>query len=126
MAFPTLTGRAVALSIFAATAAAGTYTAAATYRSLRVADPTHITAADSISDSFRNSATVQQVVNPRNHMAIADSRYMTVELPLRHCDVSDEVLLAQFVKGFFGGWVFAPEAAVLKRVRPEASGFSSK
>jgi hypothetical protein len=47
---------------------------------------------------------------------VYDTRFMTVDIPPSMRDVSDEVLLAQFVKGFFGGWVFFPESVVLKLV----------
>lgn len=29
------------------------------------------------------------------------------------CGLSDEEILARFVKGFFGGWVFAPERGII-------------
>jgi hypothetical protein len=45
---------------------------------------------------------------------MCDTRFMTVDIPPNKRDVSDEVLLAQFVKGFFGGWVFFPESVALK------------
>lgn len=45
---------------------------------------------------------------------VGDCRSITIEIPPQHQDVSDEVLLAKFVKGFFGGAVLSIERTVLQ------------
>lgn len=60
---------------------------------------------------------VRELVNPRHHPESHDAHMAT----LQHHGVSkltDEQLLSRLVKGFFGGWVFTPEAKVLAFVKP--------
>ncbi|GFF22390.1 hypothetical protein IFM61606_08455 [Aspergillus udagawae] len=49
------------------------------------------------------------LANPRGMPVYGDS--YTIRIPLRDLKpgISDEEILARFSKGFFGGWVFAPE-----------------
>ncbi|ORX97858.1 hypothetical protein BCR34DRAFT_577664 [Clohesyomyces aquaticus] len=70
-----------------------------------------IAISDTIPLSFRTSHSVSKTVNPRAHVSIDDTR--SIVLTLRNASVADEEILAQFVKGFFGGWVFAFERNLL-------------
>lgn len=53
------------------------------------------------SPSFR-------IVNPRNHIAMKDSYSINLA---KHeiMNLNDEEILARFINGFFGGWIFTPE-----------------
>ena len=74
--------------------------------------------------AFRNSKTLQ-LVNPRQLKANGDTYSTEIEIPDGSRDVSDEVLLAWYLKGFFGSRVFAPERLVLRAFRPTGfTGFS--
>lgn len=80
-----------------------------------------ITTVDSVPESLQTSDTVKHVVNPRGHVASSDSLYMDLELPEKARNLSDEALLAAFVRGFFGGRVFAAERGLLNLFRPDAA-----
>ena len=47
-------------------------------------------------------------MNPHNHIAVEDSRSIRLSKD-EIGSLSDEEILARFMKGFFGGWVFTPE-----------------
>lgn len=81
---------------------------------------------DSIPDSLQQSRTHRDVVNPREHIALYDTRYMDIQLPAVAKGPSDEALLAAFLRGFFGGRVFAPERALLRFFRPDIVNFSGR
>ncbi|KAL2214172.1 hypothetical protein CC79DRAFT_1362954 [Sarocladium strictum] len=85
---------------------------------------TQIIETDSIPDPLRQSRTNRDVVNPREHIALYDTRYMDVQLPSEAKVLNDETLLAAFLRGFFGGRVFAPERALLRFFRPDIVNFS--
>lgn len=74
--------------------------------------------------SFLNSQTCSAVVNPRRHKALSDTRSILLRLPLSKRENSDEQILATFVKGFFGGWVFAPEGILLSAFQRNLVDFS--
>ncbi|KAF2029129.1 hypothetical protein EK21DRAFT_68361, partial [Setomelanomma holmii] len=78
-----------------------------------------ISSNDDVSDSFKTSKAVA-ITNPNKHIAINDSRRITIKLPKV---LSDEEILARFVKGFFGGWWFGPERAALKSFGKILVGF---
>jgi len=62
---------------------------------------------NTLSPSTSKSPTIKRI-NPRNHQALVDSR--TISLPqIDIKDLSDEEILARFTKGFFNGWIIAPE-----------------
>jgi len=65
-----------------------------------------------------------QVVNPRNYVGLHDTRTMVIRLPPSKKDWSDGQILASFVKGFFGGWVFTPERILFQVIRPSLVHFS--
>ncbi|KAL3959274.1 hypothetical protein ACCO45_007436 [Purpureocillium lilacinum] len=123
-------------SALVATATAGVYTALV-YRRVSTTPPNTITSANAVSESFAKSATIRNLVNPRGYVAMSDSRSVTLELPRRDSDEddgwtglaseqqgpSDQVLLASFVKGFFGGRVFQPERIALGVLRLQAGPF---
>ncbi|POR39760.1 Uncharacterized protein TPAR_00037 [Tolypocladium paradoxum] len=122
MSFRIVTGRIALGSALLVTATAGIYTALV-YRRISAADGRRITSQDQVADSFQGSATIRQLVNPRGHAAWGDSRSITLTIP-RGQGVSDEAILAQFVKGFFGGRVFAPERVGLGLFRPSVGPFN--
>lgn len=126
-------------SALVATATAGVYTALV-YRRVSTTPPNTITSANAVSESFAKSATIRNLVNPRGYVAMSDSRSVTLELPRRDSEEddgwtglaseqqgpSDQVLLASFVKGFFGGRVFQPERIALGVLRLQAGPFPGK
>lgn len=95
----------------AASATAAGYYAYRVYRNTTAID-TPIIASRSIPDSLRQSWTVKELINMNNHPAVMDSQY--TELAARFREVPDTVLLARFLRGFFGGYVFGPERVALQ------------
>lgn len=79
---------------------------------------------DSIPDSLNDSITRKTMVNPRGHTSLVDSRFMDVDVPAAAQGLKDEAFLAAFVRGFFGGRVFAPERALLRFARPDLVKFT--
>jgi len=76
------------------------------------------------SSSFSIFPRSLEIVNPRNHQARFDTRSITLlksEFARKESDkskyISDEEILASFVKGFFGGWSFTPERGMLAMLR---------
>ncbi|XPS70915.1 hypothetical protein M3J07_003116 [Ascochyta lentis] len=51
------------------------------------------------------------VINPDHHSTVNDTRSVTVSVPTK---LSHEQILARYLVGFFGGYVFAPERRALK------------
>jgi len=90
--------------------AAGSYSYCV-YQSLKATLPLHITSSKTIPQSLEDSATKKIIVNPDNHDCLDDSREARLVLDRA---LSDEQILAHFVKGFFGGWTFAPERIILR------------
>ncbi|KAF1936284.1 hypothetical protein EJ02DRAFT_359508 [Clathrospora elynae] len=72
--------------------------------------------------SFKQSKAAS-IVNPKSHTPVSDTRHITLELPKQ---LSDEEILALFLKGFFGGWVFRPERSVLRTLKMEMMQFDRK
>ena len=66
------------------------------------------------------------VVSPRGHDRSHDTRSIVIELPKAKRFDSKEKILAEFVEGFFGGWVFTPERTVLRVLRKRLVNFSRK
>lgn len=102
--------RLFATATTAVLAATGTYSFL-TWRQISHIESNRVVSKPSISDSFKHSRSVKEIVNPRGHITQHTSHSITIAAPK---GVSDEVLLARFVNGFFGGYVFAPEGTVLR------------
>lgn len=83
-----------------------------------------ITRSTTIPSTFEKSKSVSEIVNFKDHVHHSDWRYITLDIPAQH-DVPDEVLLAKFVKGFFGGAVLRPERLTLQMLGIELVHFSS-
>jgi hypothetical protein len=76
-------------------------------------------------ESFQDIQSVRELVNPRLHPESHDAHMAT----LQHHGISrltDQQLLSRLVKGFFGGWVFAPEAKVLAFMKPGDRPYTSE
>ncbi|KAH7091676.1 hypothetical protein FB567DRAFT_519192 [Paraphoma chrysanthemicola] len=84
--------------------------AARCYLQISHIPPSRIVSTDALSDDFKASKAVA-LTNPNKHISINDSRRITITLPIL---LSDEQILARFVKGFFGGWWLGPERTVLR------------
>jgi hypothetical protein len=69
------------------------------------------------------ASTAVRIVNPQNHVPIHDTRYIKLSLPKR---LTDEEILARFVKGFFGGYVFGPERGLLRANGKQITRFEGK
>lgn len=96
-----------------AAVAVGSYSYVA-YRKLASTTSLHISSSSTIPKLLADSNTNRNIVNPNQHVHLDDSR--EVRLILSN-SLSDEQILARFVNGFFGGWIFAPERTVLKTTR---------
>lgn len=86
--------------------------------------PSSINVYDTSDASFLHSQTCSSVVNPRRHWITSDTRSIQLRLPPSKTQCSDEEILATFVKGFFGGWVFAAEGALLGAAQRTLVDFS--
>ncbi|KAI1071186.1 hypothetical protein LB507_009553 [Fusarium sp. FIESC RH6] len=100
-------------SFVAAVTAGGVYSFTVSQR-VSLVDKNLITRSIDIPETFKNSRSAGEIVNARKHVYHSDWRWITLDIPAEHHDVSDEVLLAKFVKGFFGGTVLRPERLVLQ------------
>lgn len=96
------------------------------YDQTRVVDRRQIISNGDISDAYRQSSTIKDIVNPRNHVSTSDSRYVDLTLPKNASKVTDEWILAAFTHGFFGGKVFAPERIVLAAIGRDFTGFEGE
>lgn len=113
--------RIFATAALGATAAVGSYSLA-TYTNVSKVSRNSISVYYDIPESFASSHTVRNLVNPNSHPLALDSRSITIR-GSKLSQLSDEVLLARFVKGFFGGWVFTPERHALKALNISAGPF---
>ena len=125
MAFRSLTSRIFATSVLATVTAVGTY-GFVVNRRISLADRNSISCFDDIPDSLKQSNSVKNIVNVHNHKAMADSRFITIEIPDRLQKVTDEVLLAKFVKGYFGGRVIGPERIALQTLKLDLVHFKGE
>jgi hypothetical protein len=112
------------LALGSAASAAGIY-GALVYQRLSKTQGTTITKMNYESPtSFRTSPTMMNIVNPRHYPeSVMDSRFAQLKIPGQY---SDEEILAQFVRGFFGGIVFAPEKFLANNVLPKVTNFDGK
>ncbi|KAH7140913.1 hypothetical protein EDB81DRAFT_724228 [Dactylonectria macrodidyma] len=123
MALRSVSGKIIASSVVAALTVGGTY-AFFVHRRIKATDPKKITTSTNIPESLQKSRAVTEIVNAKKHPQMEDSRFITIEIPPEHQDATDEVLLARFAKGFFGGLVIAPERIFLWTFRPRFLNFS--
>ncbi|KAF4983367.1 hypothetical protein FZEAL_1219 [Fusarium zealandicum] len=113
MAIQSMSGKILATSLVAAVTAGGAY-AFMVQRRISLADRSQIIHTETIPESFAKSRSVSEIANAGKHISMADSISIPIQVPPQHRDVSDEVLLANFVKGFFGGAVLGPERTALR------------
>ncbi|KAM5354046.1 hypothetical protein ACJ41O_000696 [Fusarium nematophilum] len=113
MAFRSTSGKILATSLVAAVTAGGAYSFMI-HRRISLADRRQITRFDDIPESFEGSRSVSEIVNAGKHTRMADSRFISIDIPTQHRHVSDEVLLAKFTRGYFGGLVIGPERVALQ------------
>jgi hypothetical protein len=112
-----ITPRSVLTGTAALLALSGTAYTISIYQRMRLTDRSLITTADTASDSFRKSATIRSLVNPRGHTAWEDSRSIRLAIPSGAKPPSEEQLLSSFVRGFFGGRVFLLERSALQLLK---------
>ena len=95
-----------------------------TQRSISSIKSSAVNVLDIAPQSFLNSKA-HTIVNPGGYAGGSNgARTIVVRLPASKPSASDEQILADFVGGFFGGWVFAPERVVLQAVRRRLVNFS--
>ncbi|PTB72372.1 hypothetical protein M440DRAFT_1385055 [Trichoderma longibrachiatum ATCC 18648] len=80
---------------------------------LRQTEPQRIQSNLQPSDSFKNSNTIQSLVNPLNQVTKGDSHSIILTLCSKNDVPSEEDVLSAFLKGFFAGPVFLPESIAL-------------
>ncbi|KAJ9617129.1 hypothetical protein H2200_000850 [Cladophialophora chaetospira] len=78
------------------------------HRQVSHVKPSEVSVGEVGSASILES-TAHAIVNPSGHARSPDVRSIVIELPPSKRSRSDEEILAEYVDGFFGGWVFAPE-----------------
>ncbi|KAF5873547.1 uncharacterized protein Bfra_005010 [Botrytis fragariae] len=87
------------------------------HRPLSAARTASIISYQQLSPSFTSSSqSFSSIINPRNHISIADS----YKIRLSKADIrnrSDEEILATFTHGFFAGWTFTPERYLIASLR---------
>lgn len=125
MALQGLTRKILATSLVAVVTAGGVYGYSIQKRVSKV-DRNLITRFNTVPEKFQKSRSVSEIVNAKQHIYDSDSRYITLDIPPQHRDVSDEVLLAKFVKGYFGGAVIRPERVALSTLGMTLVNFSSE
>jgi hypothetical protein len=111
----------LAISTTAAIAAAGLYLRRIQNQISRI--PAHdVACVLTTPTSFRRSKAIS-LVNNENYFEVHDTHSLTLTLP--H-NLSDEEVLARFVKGFFGGHVFEAERSILRMVGREMTSLGRK
>jgi hypothetical protein len=123
MALRTLSQKILATSLVAIVTTAGVYGFTVRKR-VSIVDRNLITRSTTIPSTFEKSKSVSEIVNFKKHVHYSDWRFITLDIPAQH-DVPDEVLLAKFVKGFFGGAVLRPERLTLQMLGIKLVHFSS-
>ncbi|KAK1533313.1 hypothetical protein CPAR01_10021 [Colletotrichum paranaense] len=88
------------------------------YTSIRAVYTRRVVSSSGLSENFKQSHTLKTLVNPRGHASSADRLALDLDLPKNARDLSDEVLLATFIHGFFAGKVLAIERLLLQTARP--------
>jgi hypothetical protein len=75
-----------------------------------------IQTSNSLSATCSTSDSLHHIVNPRNHISATDSRRIILS-KTEVGNLTDEEILARFLRGFYGGWIFAPEKALIGALR---------
>jgi hypothetical protein len=109
----------IALSTAVALAATGIYNILLVHNAVSLVSTQRIISDERIPESFDKSLA-SKITNPKNHPPNHDTRHLTIRVPK---SLSDEEILARFVKGFFGGYVFGPERNILRATRIEITDF---
>ncbi|KAG0645644.1 hypothetical protein D0Z07_8610 [Hyphodiscus hymeniophilus] len=71
-----------------------------------------IESTETLSPTSATSFSIHNLVDPNNHLGIVDSRSIRL-LKSQVGSYPVEEILARFLKGFFGGWVFTPERLLI-------------
>ncbi|KJK74753.1 hypothetical protein H634G_10065 [Metarhizium anisopliae BRIP 53293] len=100
-------------------ALSGTAYSITIYRRLSITSHSLIKSTESVSESFRKSATIRSLVNPRGHSAEEDSRSIALAVPDGVKLPSEELILSRFLRGVFGGPVFLLERIGLQLLRKQ-------
>ncbi|RGP79203.1 hypothetical protein FLONG3_2639 [Fusarium longipes] len=124
MAFRSLSQKIFTTSLVAAVTAGGVYSFTV-LKSVSIVDRNLITRSEDIPETFISSKSAGEILNAKKHVYHSDWRFMTLDIPAEHHDISDQVLLAKFVKGFFGGAVLRPERLILQTVGIDLVSFSN-
>ncbi|ROT34469.1 hypothetical protein SODALDRAFT_353789 [Sodiomyces alkalinus F11] len=95
----------------------------AVFRSVSAINGEHMQTSTVVPSSLIRSTTVRRLVNPRGHMMVFCSFAYTFELRGPQVIVSDEAVLARFVRGFFFGPVLAVERTFIKMFVPALTRF---
>ncbi|KAK2048324.1 hypothetical protein LZ31DRAFT_490362 [Colletotrichum somersetense] len=90
-----------------------------TYTRIRPVKRNRISIVGGISNKFKKSHSVEELVNPRDHVISGDAYLMDLSIPNNIVaeEATDEILLAAFVRGFVAGKVFAIERNLLQIAR---------
>lgn len=96
------------------------------YTHIQPAEKRLIFASGDISDKLRQSHTIKSLVNPRGHVSVGNTQFMDLHVPGAAGNVTDEILLAAFVRGFFAGKVLSIERWVLQIVRLNLVSYDGK
>ncbi|KAG8676813.1 hypothetical protein FPOAC2_02928 [Fusarium poae] len=125
MAFRSLSQKILVTSLAAAVTAGGVYSFTVSKR-VSLVDKNLITRSQDIPESFIASKSAGEMLNAKKHVYHSDWRFITLDIPAGYETVSDQVLLAKFVKGFFAGAVFRPERVALQTVGIDLVHFSKE
>lgn len=112
----------IAASTAVALATTGTYHLINIRNAICDVQPRQVISIARISSTFAQSKAVK-IANPYGLVPINDTRYITIRVSKT---LSDEEILARFVKGFFGGHVFELERGLLKVAKKEITHFEGK
>ncbi|KAF2853060.1 hypothetical protein T440DRAFT_505954 [Plenodomus tracheiphilus IPT5] len=119
--FPFTMKAILAVSTLIALAATGLYHIRQISIAIQDVPTSQIISTASVPESLDQGSAIA-IVNPNKHIPVHDSRHINVQLLNT---MNNEEILARFVKGFFGGHVFAPERSILRAVRQEISRFDA-
>ncbi|CEI66625.1 hypothetical protein FVEN_g10177 [Fusarium venenatum] len=125
MALRSLSQKILATSFAAAVTAGGVYSFTVSNR-VSLVDKNLVTRSQDIPESFITSNSAGQMLNAKKHVYHSDWRFITLDIPTEYENVSDQVLLAKFVKGFFAGAVIRPERVALQTVGTDLVHFSKQ